>query len=139
MWVFKLCLIENSNFIASVSWDRNIKVWNIKTGRCFLTLEEHVFSVKSVIYIPGTNLLVSGGNDNNIKVWNLFRRKPLGSYDLHRDRVECLLWIKNISLLASGSYDRTIKLTNIFNGCVIRVMNGHLKEIISLLVKEDKN
>ena len=50
------------NSLASGSYDKTIKIWNITTGECIQTLEGHTFNVCSLVYL-GDDILASGSYD----------------------------------------------------------------------------
>jgi ribosome assembly protein 4 len=56
--------------LASGSKDSTIKVWNVRTGRCIITLSGHTDSVESIQW-GGEGLLYSASRDRTIKVWNV--------------------------------------------------------------------
>ena len=68
--VRSICQIENSNYIASASFDHTIKLWDLNSRSCINTLTEHKSSVINVIY-HSDGYLVSCSNDQTIKVWNI--------------------------------------------------------------------
>jgi WD40 repeat protein len=56
-----------SPIIASASFDKTIKLWNLYTGECVGTLEGHTDFVTCVRAV-GDRTLVSSSNDKTIKV-----------------------------------------------------------------------
>ena len=61
---------EICNKIFSASDDETIKIWNLETGECLKTLNDHTESVKSILIIPN-NKFISGSADATIKIWDL--------------------------------------------------------------------
>ena len=61
----------NGQTLASGSWDKTIKLWNVKTGNLLQTLEGHYILVYSVAYSPDGQTLASGSSDDTIKIWRL--------------------------------------------------------------------
>jgi WD40 repeat protein len=64
------CLLELSDgCIISTSWDKQIKIWNINSGKCIRTLEGHAGFIRSVIMLPNGNIATCslGGE---IRLWN---------------------------------------------------------------------
>jgi len=56
--------------VASGSWDKTIRIWNVKTGVCEKTLEGHTNSVYSVAFSPdGATVCVWYHGDKTIRIW----------------------------------------------------------------------
>ena len=53
--------------VVSGSYDKTLKIWNIKTGQCCHTLRGHVDHVLCLQF--NDKQLVSGSADKTIKVW----------------------------------------------------------------------
>ncbi|XP_065562942.1 F-box/WD repeat-containing protein 7-like isoform X2 [Artemia franciscana] len=105
--------------VVSGSYDRSVRVWNIKTGNCEKILNGHEDHVLCVQFFG--DMLLSGSADKTIKVWDL----PSGSCSKtlrgHRDAVTCISFDQ--SRLFSGSLDRTIKVWNLSLGNCINTID----------------
>ena len=62
-----ICQISE-DFFASGSFDKTIKIWNIKTMNCVQTLNGHESNVISILY-HSSGFLISCSNDYYIKIW----------------------------------------------------------------------
>ena len=67
-----LATLSNSPILASGSWDKSIKIWNIENREivCTLTLLHHSEGI-SAMYFMQTRVLVSGSLDHSLMVWNI--------------------------------------------------------------------
>lgn len=102
------CLIElrNTN-VASASWDKTIKIWDINTHTCKNTLNGHLEMVQSLTELK-TGELVSASWDRTIKIWELKKFTCTHTLIGHSNMVLCLLQLNNEDLV-SGSHDATIR------------------------------
>lgn len=66
--VRSVCVSNDGKHIISGSSDMTIKVWNIQTGFCEMTLGGHTDFVTSVCF-SSDGSLVSASKDTTIKVW----------------------------------------------------------------------
>lgn len=62
----------NKNIVlASASFDTNIKLWDIETGSCLHTLENHTDPVYTVAFSPNGEYLASGSFDKSLHIWSV--------------------------------------------------------------------
>jgi WD40 repeat protein len=56
--------------LASSSWDKTVRVWDVASGACLLTLAGHTSYVLALAVLPDGKLASgSSSHDNNIRVW----------------------------------------------------------------------
>jgi len=69
-WVRALTFHPNGKFLISVSDDSSIRVWDVKTRRCYFTLDEaHESFIQCCAWNPQLGLFASGGVDKKVKIW----------------------------------------------------------------------
>jgi len=113
-FISSLTLSDDLKYVASSSWDKSIRLWDLSTYKTKTLFQGHSKDVLSVIF-SGANkrMLVSGSMDNSIKVWN-------ATGDVKHTGVEANGWVsclKNIkvgkeTILAAGSWDNKIRFYN---------------------------
>jgi WD40 repeat protein len=115
----------NGQTLASGSWDKTIKLWNVKTGNLLQTLTSHSNDINSVAYSPDGQTLASASNDKTIKLWNVKTGKLLQTLEGHSNLVNSVAYSPDGQTLASGSVDSTIKLWNVKTGNLLQTLEGH--------------
>ncbi|MBD3325792.1 hypothetical protein GF339_14500, partial [candidate division KSB3 bacterium] len=61
----------DSRLLASASWDRTVKLWNVQTGEELRTLSGHAREVVSVEFSPDDSLLATASWDGMLKLWDV--------------------------------------------------------------------
>jgi WD40 repeat protein len=69
--VFSVTFSPDGRLIASGSWDKTIKLWDVKTGEEIRTLKGHSELCHSVAFSPDGRLIASGSDDKTIKLWDV--------------------------------------------------------------------
>jgi hypothetical protein len=69
--VCSIAFSHDSTILASASWDKTVKLWNVATGVCTATLEEHSDSCQSVAFSHDSTILASASYDKTIKLWDV--------------------------------------------------------------------
>lgn len=82
----------DSRRLATASFDRTVKLWDVDSGRELLTLRGHTAGVVSLAFSPDGNLLASGGIDFEARIWDARPLDPdllrLADDRYHQKRVE---------------------------------------------------
>ncbi len=68
--VVAIAFRPDSRRLATASFDRTVKLWDMQTGQEVFTLIGHAAGVVAVAFSPDGNQIVSGGIDHTARVWN---------------------------------------------------------------------
>merc|ERR1712000_699327 len=123
-FIADVALSNNAEFALSASWDKSLRLWNVKTGalmgKCVYTLdrESHTDWVSCVRFSPATQnpVFVSGGWDNLVKVWSLTDFRCLHTLRGHTGFISSVTVSPDGSLCASASKDGTARLWDLSRG-----------------------
>ena len=74
--------------LISCSDDKTIKLWNLTSGVCLITLQGHENPICCLKYLSN-NKLVSGRNNGVIKVWDLKYFECTKTFSDHKNSVNC--------------------------------------------------
>lgn len=66
-----LAATPDGRLLVSASWDRTVRVWDLRAGRVLHVLEGHEQYVESVAVTPDGTRAVSGSVDGTVRVWDL--------------------------------------------------------------------
>src|SRR5947209_11181975 len=69
-WVQGLAFAPDGSRLASSSWDRTVRVWDVESGRCLHTLEGHTERVQCLAWSPDGRREASAGFDHTIWLWD---------------------------------------------------------------------
>ncbi|MBC6473611.1 MAG: hypothetical protein GDA48_12975 [Hormoscilla sp. GM102CHS1] len=94
--VYSVAISPDGQLLASGSYDKTIKIWNLGSGRLLRTLTGHSDWVKSVAISPDGQLLASGSWDDTIKIWNLGSGRLLRTLTGHSD------WVRSVAFSPDG-------------------------------------
>ncbi|CAD8114644.1 unnamed protein product [Paramecium primaurelia] len=76
-----VCLSPDGHTLASGSFDKSIRLWDVKTGQQKAKLDCHSNGIQSVCFSPDGNTLASGSYDNSIRLWDVKNIEEISSPD----------------------------------------------------------
>ncbi|ORX84792.1 WD40 repeat-like protein [Basidiobolus meristosporus CBS 931.73] len=128
---------QNVLRLATGSWDKSIKIWDLESKECIRTLQEHTDFVKSLVFHP-KGYLFSGSSDASIRKWSLLDYSCVKLMKGHGRGIEDMALTLDGEYLISASSDVKIKKWNVETGAEIQEFNGHLTSVYGLSITEDE-
>jgi WD40 repeat protein len=113
--VDSLAFTPDGKLLASGSWDRTIKLWDVATGLELRSFTGHSDRITSVVFSPDGKMLASGSLDRTINLWNVTTGAKLRSFAT-RLPVRSVAFSPDGNTIASGGEDETIKLWDVATG-----------------------
>jgi hypothetical protein len=138
--VTKLVINDEQNYLFSVSWDKTLKIWDLKTGGIINSIAAHD---QGILTLAGNGqLVVTGGFDQQIKLWSIDNKESVSLKQEqiltnHSGSIHDLVIAANKKILISGSYDQTIKQWDLQTGQKITSSLDESGAIYAIAIHED--
>lgn len=116
--------------VVSGGCDRDIRVWDVTTGKCLHVLRGHNSTVRCLRVLEGRPLAISGSRDSTVRVWNIETGQLVHLLSGHLHSVRCLDVAGN--RVVSASYDSTCRIWDIDTGECLHVLRGHYHQIYAI-------
>ncbi|XP_050754517.1 transcription initiation factor TFIID subunit 5 isoform X4 [Gymnogyps californianus] len=100
----------NSNYIATGSADRTIRLWDVLNGNCVRIFTGHKGPIHSLAFSPNGRFLATGATDGRVLLWDIGHGLMVGELKGHTDTIYALRFSRDGEILASGSMDNTVRL-----------------------------
>ncbi len=101
---------DSTPLLASGSFDRTVRLWDPRSGRCLAVLDRHWDTVYAVAFSPDGSTLATGSNDATIRIWDVATREEMTLLRGHSAYVYSLAFSPDGRMLASGSGDHTVRV-----------------------------
>jgi hypothetical protein len=98
--------------VVTGSCDRDVRVWNVKTGECTHVLHGHTSTIRCLKVLDGRPIAVSGSRDATLRVWDIENGRLVHLLVGHQHSVRCIEVSGN--KVVSGSYDATCRVSGRF-------------------------
>eukprot|EP01028_Stygiella_incarcerata_P001963 TRINITY_DN1366_c0_g2_i1.p1 TRINITY_DN1366_c0_g2~~TRINITY_DN1366_c0_g2_i1.p1 ORF type:complete len:905 (+),score=227.46 TRINITY_DN1366_c0_g2_i1:35-2716(+) len=123
----------DGQYIATGGRDGKVKVWNTKTGFCFVTFAAHEAPVTGVVF-SSKNAIFSSSEDGTCKAFDTVRYKNFRTYTAPRHVMFSSITLDpSGEILCSGSGDSfEIYVWEVQTAKIIDVLSGHEGPIASL-------
>ncbi|MEG4228268.1 AAA-like domain-containing protein [Microcoleus sp. N9_B2] len=124
----------DSEFIASASVDKTIKLWR-RDGREIATLKGHQAIVRAVKFSPDGQFIASASDDGTVKLWQR-NGTLLKTFQGHTAGIWTVAFNPDGQTIASASMDKTVRLWN-SDGKLLRTLQGHTAGVPSVAFSPD--
>ena len=123
--------------LASGSWDKTVRLWDVTTGEQLSELTGHTSLVYSVSFSPDGKTLASGSKDNTVRLWDVATGEQLSELTGHTDSVFSVSFSPDGKTLASGFGDNTVRLWDVATGEQLSEFTGHTDSVLSVSFSPD--
>jgi WD40 repeat protein/tRNA A-37 threonylcarbamoyl transferase component Bud32 len=130
--VHGLAFSPDGTTLASASWDRTVKLWDVATGKERRTLRGHGSTVYAVAFSPDGKTLASASEDKTVKLWDVAAGTERATLSGHRQQVSSVAFSPDGATLASGSWDNTVKLWDLATLKERATLEGHQSHVSSV-------
>lgn len=107
----------NSNYIATGSSDRTVRLWDCISGNYVRLMTGHKAPIYILAFSMCGRFLASGAADNRALIWDLAHGHLIASFNGHTSAVHALCFSRDGTILATGSLDCTLKLWDFSKLC----------------------
>ncbi|AET37846.1 snoRNA-binding rRNA-processing protein PWP2 Ecym_2093 [Eremothecium cymbalariae DBVPG len=113
--------------IVTASSDGKIKIWDIVSGFCLATFEEHVSAVTAVQFAKKGQIMFSACLDGTVKAWDLIRYRNFRTFTAtERIQFNCLAVDPSGEIVCAGSLDDfNIHVWSVQTGQLLDTLSGH--------------
>ncbi len=127
--ITSLAITPDGQTLASASYDKTIKLWNLKTGQLINTITGHNSWVRSIAISPDGQTIASGGGsldpktDTNVRLWNLKTGELIRMIPGNSNSTNFVRFSSDGKTLVVGS-ETAIKILNTNSGELINTINA---------------
>ncbi len=122
----------NGQWLATGSWDGNVRLWSAVDGRPHRILVGLTEEVGGLAFSPDSSYLAAASRNSIARVWELRSGRAVADLIDHTDSVEAISWSPDGRYIATGSWDGTIRLWSASTWQEERRIDGRGEGMLSL-------
>lgn len=107
--ILAIAFSPDGRTIASASYDRLVKLWDVASGKQVKSLKEHADAVYDVVFLPDGKQLVTAAGDRTLKLWDVAEGKRIFTIGDALDAVYSVAVDPTGSRIAAAGVDRMIR------------------------------
>jgi WD40 repeat protein len=111
--------------IATVSFDKTIKIWDLESGRELRSISNIGGYVNTISWSPDGRTLIHGAEDRTVRIWEVETGRAVRTINGHTDYVNEARYSPDGRRIASVAVDKLIKIWDAGTGREIRTLSGH--------------
>jgi WD40 repeat protein len=135
-WVSSLAF-SPTGMLASASWDRTVKFWNITTGREVRAVNEKLKQVQAIAFTRDGKLLAAEDTSYTVAIFDAATGARLRELPTDKSVPSVgISWVYSIAFspdgrwLASAVDDKTVRIWDVATGAKIRDLSGPRRPVI---------
>lgn len=129
------CFYASSTILVSGSCDGMMKVWDMKTKKCTISIRTGDAGLTGLQFDEKLNLLVTSSTDGQAKVWELAALNLKTTLSGHKVSISAMKFHQNI--LATASADHCVKVWDLRAGTLLKTLRGHTDEVLCVDIVGD--
>ena len=139
-----LAVSPGGQYVVSATWDYELRVWELDTGRAIFTLEAHDDAIDAVSISYDGRFIISASSDGTIKMWQLSDGELVRTLDAEGTSIRSIALSPDGRHVVAGcgSYnspkdDCIICMWEIDTGSRVRTFNGHSRGVNGIALTLD--
>lgn len=132
-----LAIAPNDEYLATGSFDKTAKVWNVDTGETVGILKGHKRGLWDVAFCQYDKLIVTSSGDKTAKVWLLKDFSCIKTLEGHTNAVQRCLFMSKASQVVTSGADGLVKVWDIGEGECTTTLDNHNNRLWALDTKDD--
>lgn len=100
----------SGSLVASGSWDKEIRLWHVSTGRCERVLKGHAHAVTNLAFAEDGQHLVSGSRDETVRLFTIRDGHCGHTLVGHKAPIMCVATNYDASIVLSGCEDGVVRV-----------------------------
>jgi WD40 repeat protein len=122
--VFSVAFTPDGKTLAAGSWDGEVQLWEVASGKEFRHFAQQQTPVRSVAFSSAGTIMACGGKSSDIVLRDAATAKELRRLTGHKGPISFITFSPDGKVLVSKGYDQTLRLWDVASGRELRRL-GH--------------
>ncbi len=137
--IYSVAWSPDGKIIASGSYDKMVKLWDVASGKELKNLQDHIDAVFAVAFSPDGKHLASASQDRTVKIWDVATGNRLYTLGDALDGLTGIAYSPAGDRVSAAGYDKTIYIWTVgeTEGTLKQSLIGDEESILALVWSPD--
>ena len=127
----------DGQWLASASFDKTIRIWDVTQKRGTAILRGHTDWVSDIAFSPDGKFLVSTSADGTVRIWDTTIWKTVKVMSIKNTKALDVAYNPQGNVIAVAYTDHLIRFWSTQTGEVVGILNGHTREVEEISFSPD--
>ncbi|KAI9317623.1 WD40-repeat-containing domain protein [Dichotomocladium elegans] len=142
LYIRSVCFSPNGSYLATGAEDKQIRIWDIASGRIRNRLTGHEQDIYSLDFSRDGRIVVSGSGDRTVRIWSMadsscMHTLTITDQDQKDPGVTSVAVSPDGRRVAAGSLDKMVRVWDIQTGEALERLEGHKDSVYSVAFMPD--
>ena len=130
-----ISLSQDGKYALSASWDKTVRLWNLKEGVSKKLFQGHTKDVLAVALSSDNKMVLTGGRDASLKLWTVNAENKHTVENAHSKWISCIKFgdVKSKAFF-TGGWDNDVNVWDSTNMNKKATLKGHTNYVTCLAI-----
>ena len=136
-YIYGLAISPDSKYIATSGEEKDVRLWDISTGKSIQIFSGHTALVPGVAFSPNGEYLATGSVDKTVRLWDISTGQTIQIFTGYPAGIGFVAFSPDGKYIAATGLDSTAHIWDVNTGKTVHILSGHTRELTRVAFSPD--